>query len=650
MILVRRAEAEAAAAAAGSGRRPEPRRTEPKRLQPLPEGAALVALSPGGLALARRLQPILPQSRIHGLSGRAEGGDEVFAETAAHLRALFAAGTPIVGICAAGILIRALAPLLADKRAEPAVVAIGESGGAVVPLLGGHHGANRMAAALAAATGGAPAITTGGDVRLDLALDDPPPGWRLANPAAAKTITAALLADRPVRLSVAAGNGDWLRASAAPLVDDASAPEGSLPVALSVRVTDRRTQPSATTLVLHPPVLVVGVGCARNAPSDEVIALVEGALAGHGLAAGAVACVASLDLKADEPAVHALARRLGVPARFFPAVALERELPRLANPSDIVFREVGCHGVCEGAALAAAGSEATLFVPKTRSAHATCAIARARLDIDPAAAGRPRGRLSVVGIGPGQSAWRTPEATAALAAADSVVGYGLYLDLIADVIAGKDRHSSELSEEEARVRLALDLAAEGRRVCLVSSGDAGIYALATLVFELIEARNQPEWNRVEIIVAPGVSALQAAAARTGAPLGHDFCTVSLSDLLTPWGEIERRLEAAAAGDFVVALYNPVSRRRRDQLRAAREILLRHRPAATPVVLARNLGRDGERTEVLTLGELAPERADMLSVILVGNRQTRLISRGMNRWVYTPRGYAHKRSAEAEASS
>ena len=236
--------------------------------------------------------------------------------------------------------------------------------------------------------------------------------------------------------------------------------------------------------MLHPPVLVVGVGCARGAAPEELIELVETTLATRGLAAGAVACVASLDLKADEPAVHALAERLGVPARFFSAEELERERPRLATPSEIVFQEVGCHGVAEGAALAAAGADASLFVTKTKSAQATCAIARARLDIDPARAGRPRGRLTIVGIGPGQRSWRTPEATAALAAADDVVGYGLYLDLIADLIAGKACHTSELAEEEQRVRRALDLAAAGRRVCLVSSGDAGIYALATLAFEL----------------------------------------------------------------------------------------------------------------------------------------------------------------------
>lgn len=632
MILVRRPDPA-----------PAPAPADDREAARLPEGAALVALSPGALALAKRLQPVLPQSRVHGLAGRADGGDESFADAAAHLRALFTGGTPIVGVCAAGILIRALAPLLADKRTEPPVLAVAETGACAVPLLGGHHGANRIAAAIADALAGTAAITTGGDVRLGLALDDPPRGWRLANPAAAKAVTAALLADRPVHLSVAAGNGTWLRNSGARFVDSAGAAG-----AFGVRVTDRRTELSPTTLVLHPPVLVVGVGCARGAPAAELIDLVENTLVAHGLAAGAVSCVASLDLKADEPAVHALADRLGVPARFFSADELERERPRLANPSDVVFREVGCHGVAEGAALAAAGAEASLFVTKTKSAQATCAVARARLDIDPLVVGRPRGRLTVVGIGPGQRSWRTPEATAALATADDVVGYGLYLDLIADLIAGKPRHTSELAEEEQRVRRALDLAAEGRRVCLVSSGDAGIYALAALVFECLEVEDRPNWNRIEISIAPGISALQAAAARIGAPLGHDFCTVSLSDLLTPRDEIERRLTAAAAGDFVVALYNPVSKRRRDLLVDARSILLRHRRPDTPVVLARNLGRDGERVEVITLEALVPDLADMLTVILVGNTQTRRVARGMSRWVYTPRGYANKRGAEGAA--
>ena len=187
---------------------------------------------------------------------------------------------------------------------------------------------------------------------------------------------------------------------------------------------------------------------------------------------------------------------------------------------------------------------------------------------------------------PRRRARRWPQAT-------DVVGYGLYLDLLGRAIAGKSRHASALGEEEARVRQALDLAAEGRSVALVSSGDAGIYGLASLVFELLDRAAKPEWRTVELIVCPGVSAMQAAAARVGAPLGHDFCAISLSDLMTPWETIRARLEAAAAADFVVALYNPRSARRPARLAEAAEILLRHRPPQTPVFIGRNLGRDGE---------------------------------------------------------
>ena len=194
--------------------------------------------------------------------------------------------------------------------------------------------------------------------------------------------------------------------------------------------------------------------------------------------------------------------------------------------------------------------------------------------------------------------------------------------------------------------MALDIAAEGRNVALVCSGDAGIYALATLVMELLDREDRPDWNRLDIATMPGVSAFQAAAARIGAPMGHDFCLISLSDLLTPWEEIERRLKAAAMGDFVVAFYNPVSKRRRTQLAAARDILLTGRGPDTPVILARNLGRPEERIEVVTLGELTPNHADMLTLVVVGNSQTRRMTRGGVIRVYTPRGYAAKMDGSA----
>ena len=597
-----------------------------------PTGAVMVVISQGGLSLARDLCSVLPDATVHGFAGRVEGADETFEGVADHLRRLFADGRPIVGLCAAGILIRALAPLVSEKAAEPPVVAVAEDGSIAVPLLGGHSGANRLAQAIAAATGGSAAVTTAGDVRLGVALDDPPPGWRVANRDAAKGIAAAMLAGDPVALRLDAGDSGWLSDSGNTFHDDAP---------LVIHVTDRTVGDPGDDLVLHPPVLAVGVGSERGAEAAELVGLVEATLADHGLAAGAVACVASLDLKADEAAVHAVAAALGVEARFFDAPRLEAETPRLANPSDVVFREVGCHGVSEGAALAVVGEAGALVVEKRKTKRATCAIARSPQPIDVSAIGQGRGSLAVVGIGPGAGDWRTPEATRALRQASDIVAYGLYLDLIADVIAGKRLHQSQLSEEEARVRLALDLAAEGKAVALVSSGDAGIYALATLVFELLEREDRGDWNRLAISVAPGISALQAAAARIGAPIGHDFCTISLSDLLTPWPDIERRLKAAADGDFVVALYNPVSKRRRTQLTAARDILLTARPSETPVVLARNLGRDGETINVIDLADLTPDVVDMLTLVLVGSSNTRRVTRGGGRWVYTPRGYANK---------
>lgn len=227
--------------------------------------------------------------------------------------------------------------------------------------------------------------------------------------------------------------------------------------------------------------------------------------------------------------------------------------------------------------------------------------------------------------------------------ASDLVGYSLYLDLVADIGQNRRRHDFPLGREEDRVRHAMELAGEGRTVALICSGDAGIYAMATLAFELLEKGGLTDAaRRIAIAVAPGISALQAAAARAGAPLGHDFCTISLSDLLTPWPDIVRRVRAAAEGDFVVAFYNPVSKRRRTQLARAREILLSHRPADTPVVLAANLGRQRERLRVLTLGELDVEDVDMLTVVLVGSSQSRIVTTGDGRrWVYTPRGYAAK---------
>jgi cobalt-precorrin 5A hydrolase/precorrin-3B C17-methyltransferase len=595
--------------------------------------SVVLALSRSGTATARRVAEALG-APLHGRAGRVEDADVFFDNALDHARDLFAAGVPVVGVCASGILIRAVAPLLSDKRAEPPVLSVSDDGAVVVPLLGGHRGANRLAQRIARALEAVAAVTTAGEVALGVALDSPPPGWSLENPGAAKAAMAELLSGGGAFVTGdEAARADWL----APL------PKGE---AVEICCTMEPLPPGAAPrLVFRPQRAVLGVGASRGCPPEELAALVRGLMEEAELAPGALAAVATAELKADEPAVLALAAELGAPLRLFDAAELEAETPRSESPSRVVFDEIGSHGVAENAALAAAGDAAVLWYPKRKSAMATAALALAPQPIA-APAGRRRGRLSLVGIGPGQAAWRTPEASRLVAEADALVGYGLYIDLLGPLAAGKPRHDFPLGGEEDRCRFALELAGTGRDVALICSGDAGIYAMGALVFELLDRGPAAQGvtdaaRRVEVISAPGVSALQAAAARAGAPLGHDFCAISLSDLLTPREDILRRIEAAAAGDFVIAFYNPVSKRRRDLLALARDRLLAHRPADCPVLLASSLGRPEEALRYRRLDALEVDEVDMLTVVLVGSSQSRLWASGEGPRMYTPRGYARR---------
>ncbi len=269
-------------------------------------------------------------------------------------------------------------------------------------------------------------------------------------------------------------------------------------------------------------------------------------------------------------------------------------------------------------------------------------------------------KLYVVGTGPGDIDLVAPKAMAAIKASSDLVAYGLYLDLLGDVCNNKNHHILPLGEEINRARLALDLAASGKTTALISSGDIGIYAMATLVFELLDNQLQNKivddgsdrpdswptvdsqrWLDVEIEVVPGISAMQAGASRVGAILGHDFCTISLSDLLTPWQTIEKRLHACGQGDFVVSFYNPRSKKRDWQINTARDILLEYRPAETPVLLGRQLTREDESITITTLDKLHSDDVDMFTMVSVGNSESRHIINGSQEWVYTPRGYSKK---------
>lgn len=586
----------------------------------------VLCLSKSGFATARRVADILG-AQLHGRAGRVDGADATFENALDYVRTLFASGTPIVGVCAAGILVRGVAPLLADKRDEPPVVAIPDDGSTVIPLLGGHRGANRLARQIADRLQSHAAVTTAGDVAMGVALDEPPVGYKLHNPEDAKSVMASLL-----------GGADT-RVLGENIFDQKGVPDG----AITLAVSEAALEGDEATLVYHPQKFALGLGCARGCSVEEMWELVSKSLDDAGIAQGTIACVGSLDLKGDEPAMIETAARLGVPFRVFTAQELEALTPKLANPSDVVFAEVGCHGVSEASALALGDGD--LIVEKQKTLNATCAIVKSKHVITEFA-GRSRGKLSIIGIGPGQHSWRTPEASALVAEAEELVGYGLYIDLLGPLAFGKERSDFPLGGEEARCRYALEQAGKGKNVALICSGDAGIYAMGALVFELLDRDANAlgvsdAAKRVEVQCTPGVSALQGAAARAGAPLGHDFCTISLSDLLTPRDDIIRRLHAAAEGDFVIAFYNPVSKTRRTLLAEAREILLKHRPADTPVMLASSLGRPEEHVRYRRLDELEVDEVDMLTVVLIGSSNSRLAHLGEGPRMFTPRGYARK---------
>lgn len=599
---------------------------------------AIIVLSTSALSLARQIAR-LTGGAIHGSAARVQRTDVAFTDAGEHIRALFTAGHPLIGLMASGALIRILAPYLSDKESEPPVLAVAEDGTSVVPLLGGHNGANQLARHIADAIEAHAAITTAGDLRFGIALDDPPDGYALVNPQDAKAVMADLISGHTARVS---GQADWILGSRLPISDGGE---------VKLTVSDQTRRPRSRELVYAPTTVSIGVGCERGADPDEAIALAEATLRESGLTRRAIAGVFSIDVKADEPSIHAVAAHFSVPARFLDAPTLEAEALRLENPSDIVFAEVGCHGVAEGAALAAVGPDGSLAVAKRKSKRVTCAVGRAPQPLRAGRIGRARGQLFIIGIGPGSDSWRSPEVTDMIARSTELVGYSLYLDLLGPLVGNRVRHDFDLGREEARVHHAMELAGQGRVVCLVCSGDAGIYGMATLAFELLDRERSragqlsglsDTGRRIAIAVSPGISALQAAAARVGAPLGHDFCTISLSDLLTPWQDIQCRVKAAGEGDFVIAFYNPVSKRRRTQLAFARDELLKNRPPDTPVVLAANLGRDGEQVQVVPLAELQVDDVDMLTVVIVGSSQSRTVVTGDGKsWVYTPRGYATK---------
>ncbi|HEV2758873.1 MAG TPA: precorrin-3B C(17)-methyltransferase [Acidimicrobiales bacterium] len=501
---------------------------------------------------------------------------------------------------AAGAAVRMIAPMLRDKLSDPAIVCVDEAGRFAVALCGGHSGgANALARSVAAVLGATPVVTTATDA-VDLPSLDQLPGFVATGDVAG--VTKAILDGRPPRVD---NHTPWPLPALLP-------PSGPGPA--RIIVTDLALPREPGVVALHPPSLVAGIGASTGAPPDAAEPLLTTTLARAGLARESVGEVATIDRRATDDAVVSL----GLPVRAFSAGTLASvEVP---TPSEVVRAAVGTASVAEAAALLAGGPGAELIVTKQVAPQATVAIARRRV---------PRGHLAVVGLGPGDVAHRTPAAERAVRRAEVVIGYGPYVDACADLLtASQEVVRSPIGDETVRAKQAVSEAGAGRRVALVCSGDAGVYAMASLTMEVAGDAG------VDVEVVPGVTAALAAAALLGAPLGHDHVVISLSDLLTPWSAIELRLRAAAAADLVVALYNPRSRGRTWQFDSARSILLEHRSPTTPVGVVTDASRAGQSVALTTLGDVDPSDVGMTTCVIVGSSATRVIGGRM----VTPRGY------------
>ena len=557
----------------------------------------IVVLNQVSVATARQLMTALPGSQLYGLVDRTAGVDVSFPNFGDTVRQLYRDGVPIIGLCAAGILIRTLAPILSNTKTEPPVIAVAADGSAVVPLLGGITGVNDLAEQIAASLNIRPAITTAGKILFNTVLPDPPAGYRLANPEHVKAFIADLIAGASVSL---AGDAPWLTASDLTFCADGER---------AITVTTQAISGSPEQLVYHPTSLVISIrqgrGSANNQPTQFNLArwieVILDRLATGNLALAAVACIA-IPNTPDGAAIIGIGKSLNLPIRLVNSAEWQQDLAVISSDENLT-------------------------------------ILSAKQPVELESIGQSPGKLTVVGTGPGSQEWMSPQVRATILAATDLVGYHTYLDLVKDLSVGKECHGSDNRVELDRSRLALDLAASGKNVVVVSSGDPGIFAMAAAVLEVLDTENRPEWQSIDLQINPGISAMQAAAAAIGAPLGHDFCAISLSDILKPWEVVAARIAAVAEADLAIAFYNPISSQRSWQLTAAKEILLKYRSTTTPVILARNLGRSGQEVRVINLGELAPESADMRTVILIGSSQTRLIPRADgSSWVYTPRSY------------
>ncbi|MFZ5997108.1 MAG: precorrin-3B C(17)-methyltransferase [Nitrospirota bacterium] len=606
-----------------------------------------------GLALAQKLKGRYPDARIEKF--RAEIVPAIWNEC-----------TTLIFIMAAGIVMRTIASLIKDKKTDPAVIVVDEQGEFAISLLSGHlGGANEQARQIAEFLGGEAVITTASDINhlpsIDLwaqenalAIEDwtlvPHVGTRFINNGALRVYSELDLtlpdqflrvADPPFADIVITNKRDVYRTSLPPS-------EPRCP-AHACRVKGQ--------LYLRPKNLVLGIGCNSGTSSQEIEKTVQELLEEHNLSFLSIKSLATIDIKANEPGLIDFAKKYNFEIITFTPDALNKveDITR----SETVFKATGAYAVAEPAALLAAGAD-TLLISKQKAGNVTIAVAElidhkgkekragkeserqesSASPIHPCTDSPDNhGKIYIVGTGPGSIEHITPYAQDAIRKSDVIVGYGTYLDLIQELIKDKEVVSTGMTQEVDRCKAAVELAESGKTVAVISGGDPGIYAMAGLVFELLKSHRLSAIScQLSVEVVPGISALNACASRLGAPLMHDFASISLSDRLTPWDVIERRLEAAAMADFVIALYNPKSRGRVEHINRAHEIIMKYRKPETPVGIVKRAMRENEAVVITDLEHMLDHDIDMQTTVIIGNSKTST----WNNLMITPRGYEQKR--------
>lgn len=548
---------------------------------------------------------------------------------------LFPRFTHLVFIASTGIAVRCIAPLLKDKGSDPGVAVVDESGLHVISLVGGHRrDVNGLVREMAMLIGGDPVVTTASDLRGMIPLDTwmKNHGWRWRNEDQLPGILVGLLEGETVGVFQEAGE-DVLSSvlSSSPVFPFLSLEEAlSSTLERKVIISDRRLDLLAPKggrgfFWAIPRSLIIGIGCRRRTSRQELEEAVSRCLLENRLCEESILAVATLDLKWSERGLLEFALSRDLDILFFSPEELEA-VPAPSPPRKRTVELVGTSSVCEKAALHACG-DGELVVPRTSFGRITVAVARKAFR----PAGRPRGKLYLVGTGPGSEELISPRALRALSLSSTVIGYSSYLERLGKLVQGKRIIASSMGDEAKRAKTAIKLAAEGETVSLVSGGDPGVYGMASYLGELL--RGEDSEGMVEVEIIPGIPAFCAAAAKLGFPISGDFAVISLSDYHLDWSLIEKRLDAAAKADMVIILYNPSSSARRKSLAEAARVIMRHRDERTPVGMARNVTRRDEELRFLELGELATLEADMNSLFIVGNSKSVITRRGM----FTPRG-------------